>query len=135
MKNYQVTIRNYSYYNSDKYRIVDSGDRVASIFDKLIEIAARKCDIYASDVFWSMKSFNECVEKRGHYDKILVFRETHVLSFNVSELGSCDLCTLRTLEKERCIWRLQHKLGLDEFNKVVQESVLTRVTLHIDVNQ
>lgn len=135
MKNYQVTIRNYSYYNSDKCRIVDSGDRVASIFDKLIEIAARKCDTYASDVFWSMKSFNECVEKRGCYDKILVFRETGVLSFNVSELGSCDLYTLRTLEKERCIWRLQHKLGLDEFNKVVQESALTRVTLHIDVNQ
>ena len=128
MENYNIIISNYSSYDTPRYNIEDNGSRVASVFDKIIEIASRKCDSYSSDAFWDMKSFYDAIEKSEMFDKVLLFRETGVRSISVPILNTLGLSTARELTKEQCAWRLQHIQKLDEeTNKIIWVNKLTRV--------
>lgn len=137
---YEIQIRNYSMYNTEKYYAKDEGDRIANIFDKLIEVADRKCDKYKSDVFWDMLSFNKAVEAERQYDRILVFRETGVSAYETSIIKDPETLTIREYREikdiadNQNIWRLTHKMGLDETGHTIWISEFKRVYIHITKN-
>lgn len=114
MANYELTISKYSYNNPSKYYVSDPGDRVASVFDKVIELAARKCDSYASDVFWDMYRLVEAARDETTFDRLLWFRETGVSSADIKDLTTFNYPTLKDIASQENIWRLSHKLELDE---------------------
>ena len=131
MKDFELTISKYSYYDTNQYYVRDCGDRIASVFDKLIELAARKCDSYASDVFWDMRAVYHCIEEGRKLDRILLFRESGVHSIDIDSLRNYSYLDAKSVAAEKNIWRLEHKLFLDEFGKTQWETVLTRVKLDV----
>lgn len=128
----KIIINKYSYWNTNDYYVEDVGDRIASVFDKLIELAARKCDRYSSDVFWDMLTLNDCIREERKFDRILFFRENGVHSVDIESLENYKLYDLKRLSEELCIWRLEHKLTLNECNKSEWVTSLTRVRLKIE---
>lgn len=136
MANYELTIGKYSYNNPSKYYVSDPGDRVASVFDKVIEIAARKCDSYASDVFWDMYRLVEAANNETTFDRLLWFRETGVTSIDVKDLTTLDYFSLKNIASQENIWRLSHKLEIDEeINKPVWKNVFMRVICRVSASQ
>lgn len=136
MVNYELTISKYSYNNSSKYYVSDPGDRVASVFDKVIELAARKCDSYASDVFWDMYRLVEAVNNETTFDRLLWFRETGVNAADVKDLTTFNYSTLKDIASQENIWRLSHKLELDEeTGRPVWRNVFERVSCRVEASQ
>ena len=136
MANYELTIGKYSYNNSSKYYVSDPGDRIASVFDKIIEVAARKCDSYASDAFWDMYRLVEAANDETTFDRLLWFRETGVTSVDVKALTTLDYLTLKNIASQENIWRLSHKLELDEeTGRPVWRNVFERVICRVSVSQ
>lgn len=130
--NHKIIISKYSYQDTKDYYVENHGDNISNIFDKLIELAARKCDHYASDIFWDMKTFADIVSEGKKFDRILVFRETGVHSIDVDNLNNLWLSDVRALAAERCIWRIEYKLDLDDMGKPEWKSTLTRVYIKVE---
>ena len=124
----KIIINHYSMYQTKDYCAHDFGSRMASIVDKLIEIAARKCDHYASDVYYDIKRLEEACDNEQKIDRILVFRETGVLSYDTSNITK-NLYR-DTLRDEKNIWRLEHKLVMD-MGELTWETMLVRVYLKL----
>lgn len=136
MANYELTIGKYSYNNASKYYVSDPGDRIAGVFDKVIEIAARKCDSYASDVFWDMYRMIEAIRDDNTFDRLLWFRETGVTSVDIKDLTTLNYPTLKDIANQENIWRLSHKLELDkETNRPVWKNVFMRVICRVGASQ
>ena len=136
MANYELIISKYSYNNSSKYYVSDPSDRISSVFDKIIEVAARKCDSYASDVFWDMYRMVEAARDEITFDRLLWFRETGVTSIDVKDLTTLDYFSLKNIASQENIWRLSHKLEIDEeINKPVWKNVFMRVICRVSASQ
>lgn len=136
MTNYKTTITKYSLYDKSNYSIKSMGNNVAKIFDKLIDIAACKCDKYGSDIFWDMKSLYDCIEEQKDFDRLLFFREMGVHSINVYDLKNYSFLDIKTLTEEKYIWRLQYKKIFDEETDQIEwEISLTRVNLRVEAFQ
>lgn len=75
-----ANVSRYSMYYTKDWYIEDEDTRVASVFDKIFELAARKCDSYASDAFYLMQKFYEAVDKSEECN-FLIFFEPHSVDF------------------------------------------------------
>ena len=75
-----IKVSCYSMYYTKDWYIEDEDTRVASVFDKIFELAARKCDSYASDAFYLMQRFYEAVGKSEECN-FLIFFEPHAVDF------------------------------------------------------
>ena len=64
---------NHSVY--DNWTVSTSGNNVSSIVDKLIRLAAKNTEHYASDIVYYINAFMECVEEHRAYAKYLGFRD------------------------------------------------------------
>ncbi len=136
MTNYELTIDKYSCNNASKYYVSDPGNRIAGVFDKIIEVAAHKCDSYASDVFWDMYHMVEAVRDDNTFDRLLWFRETRVSSVDIKDLTTLNYSMLKNIASQENIWRLSHKLELDEeTNRSVWKNVFMRVTCRVSTSQ
>lgn len=126
----KLIINDYSSYKTSAYYVEDTGDRIASIYDKLIELAFRKCDSYASDVFWDMYTFYESVRDSLPFDKILIFTQHGVSSCSTLEiLSNCVPSTIRECARQQNLWRLTHTYNQEERQ---WKSCLVRIRLSIE---
>lgn len=131
----KTIISKYSFYETKEYYVYDEGTRLASIFDKLIEIAARKCDHYASDIYYDMKRLEEAVDKERHFDKIIVFSDNAVFSYETEQLIK-DVQTLPSpITDSRHIWRLEHKLSLDESDETSASATWITTLTRVNIQQ
>lgn len=126
----KLIINDYSSYKTSAYYVEDTGDRIASIYDKLIELAFRKCDSYASDVFWDMYTFYKSVRRSLPFDKILTFTQHGVNSNStLTILSDCDPSTIREYARQQDLWRLTHTYNQEERQ---WKSCLVRIRLSIE---
>lgn len=84
----QIKIQNYSCY--DNYTVADKGDNWSRIVTKLVQLAGRFCEHYASDIVYDAKSFISAIESKENYDRVLFFRECGVSTFGVDLLGHIE---------------------------------------------
>lgn len=71
--NYTYKILNYS--TSDNYTYSKTGLNSCSIITKMIQLAGRLCEHYASGIVYNANAFNNAIYNNKPYDKILFFRE------------------------------------------------------------
>lgn len=127
-----LIINNYSSYEKDyRYSVKDSGDRIAAIFDKLIEITARHCDAYASDIYWTMRSFEEACKNDAEYVRYLDIRETGVTAYKKCDLEEELTSYPSNIISKRCVWKLSRELELNEYGEVKAVNKLRRVSLRV----
>lgn len=71
------TIHPYS--NNKKYTTTSVNDNISSIMSRMIQIAGRLCENYASDVYYTLCSYDDAVRENDEYDKLIVFQENGVI--------------------------------------------------------
>ena len=81
-----LKITKYSCY--DDYTVTSNTENISDIVDKLIRLAAKITERFASDIYYDIKSLYNCLEERESYDRVLFFRECGVWTVSVEELDS-----------------------------------------------
>ena len=93
-----LKITNYSCY--DGYTVTSNTENISDIVDKMVRLAAKITERYASDIYYDIKSLYHCLEEHEPYDRVLFFRETGVWTVSVEEVD-------RVFEHIQA-WRLTH---------------------------
>lgn len=71
------TIHPYS--NNKKYTTTSVNDNISSIMSRMIQIAGRLCENYASDVYYTLCSYDDAVRENYEYDRLITFYESGVI--------------------------------------------------------
>lgn len=71
------TIHPYS--NNKKYTTTSVNDNISSIMSRMIQIAGRLCENYASDIYYTLCSYDDAVRKNYEYDRLITFYESGVI--------------------------------------------------------
>lgn len=81
------TIHPYS--NNKKYTTTSVNDNISSIMSRMIQIAGRLCEHYASDVYYTLCSYDDAVRENYEYDRLITFYESGVIERKI-ENGIVD---------------------------------------------
>ena len=76
----QIKIQSYSCY--DNYTVKDRGENWSRIASKMVQLAGRYCESYASDVYYDIDAFVRHIDDKINYDKYLFFHENGVTTFS-----------------------------------------------------
>ena len=98
------------------YTAKSVNDNVSNIMSRMVQIAGRLCENYASDVYSALCNYDNAVRENDEYDKLIVFQENGVIEREI-ENNTVD-------RKPEGIqyWRLT-------WNRQKREGVFTRVLL------
>lgn len=91
-------------------------DNISSIMSRMVQIAGRLCEDYASDVYYALCNYDNAVRENDEYDKLIVFQENGVIERKI-ENNTVDRKP-EGIQYWRLIWNPQKK-----------EDVFTRVRL------
>lgn len=61
------------------YTAKSVNDNVSNIMSRMIQIAGRLCEDYASDVYYALCNYDNAVRENDEYDKLIVFQENGVI--------------------------------------------------------
>lgn len=104
-------------YSTDKrYTTKSVNDNVSNIMSRMIQIAGRLCENYASDIYYTLCSYDYAVRENYNYDKLIVFYESGVIEYTI-ENGAVDSKS-NGIQYWRLTWNPQEMQGM-----------FTRVTL------
>ena len=71
-------------YSTDKGNTTKSvNDNISSIMSRMVQIAGRLCEDYASDVYYALCSYDNAVRENYNYDKLIVFYESGVIEYTI----------------------------------------------------
>lgn len=76
----QIKISNYSCY--DNYTITSSEGNWSPIVSKMVELAGRYCERFASDIFYDAHSLIRAIDENRNHDVYLFFRDSGVTSLS-----------------------------------------------------
>lgn len=107
----------------DDKGIVSRTDNVANIVDKLIRLAAKLTEYYASDIMYDINALKRTVEEGKPHDMLLFFRECGVTETNTAELNDDRLDSFLFNFTPIQVWRLTH-------DPVEMETKLIRVNVY-----
>lgn len=67
-------------YSTGKGYIATSvNGNISSIMSRMVQIAGRLCEDYASDVYYALCNYDNAVRENDEYDKLIVFQENGVV--------------------------------------------------------
>ena len=112
-------IRVYSYSSFNDYTVTDKGDNWSRVVSKMVQLAGRYCERYASDIVYDCKSFIVAIEEKRNFDRFLFVRES-----GVTALSPEDLLCFESIEYLQA-WHLT-------YNAETEEQKLERVSVSID---
>lgn len=69
----------YPYGTNNEYTAKSVNDNVSNIMSRMVQIAGRLCENYASDVYYTLCSYDDAVRGNDEYDKLIVFQENGVI--------------------------------------------------------
>ena len=120
---YQYEIRPISSY--DHWTLQAHGDNVSSIIDKLIRLAAKLTERFASDIVYSINDLQSAIQHWHKLDLVLFFNESAVRCQDIEEDGT----VLYPEKIGACIqaWRLT-------YDPASITTTLQRVTLNTKIN-
>ena len=71
-------------YSTDKGNTTKSvNDNISSIMSRMVQIAGRLCEDYASNVYYSLSGYDCAVRENYNYDKLIVFQECGVIEYTI----------------------------------------------------
>ena len=101
------TIHPYS--NNKKYTATSVNDNISSIMSRMIQIAGRLCENYASDVYYALCNYDNAVRENDEYDKLIVFQENGVIERKI-ENNTVDRKP-EGIQYWRLIWNPKEHVG------------------------
>ena len=104
------------YGTNNGYTTKSVNDNISSIMSRMVQIAGRLCEDYASDVYYSLSGYDCAVRENYNYDKLIVFYESGVIERKIEN------DTVNSKPNGIQYWRLT-------WNPQKKEGVFTRVRL------
>lgn len=84
----QIKIQNYSCF--DNYTVKDKGTNHSDIVTKMVHLAGRLCERWASDIVYDANAFIKAIEEKQDFDRYLFFREAGVVAFKPEDMDGID---------------------------------------------
>ena len=109
----------YPYGTNNRYTAKSVNDNVSNIMSIMIQIAGRLCENYASDVYYTLCSYNDAVRENYEYDRLITFYESGVIERKIEN------DTVDSKSNGIQYWRLT-------WNPQKKEGVFTRVRLKVE---
>lgn len=98
-------------YSTDKGNTTKSvNDNISSIMSRMVQIAGRLCENYASDVYYALCNYDNAVRENYEYDKLITFRESGVIECKI-ENGTVD-SRPRGIQYWRLTWNPEECAGM-----------------------
>lgn len=98
-------------YNMGKGNTTKSvNDNISSIMSRMVQIAGRLCENYASDVYYALCNYDNAVRENCEYDKLITFYESGVIERKI-ENGTVDSKS-NGIQYWRLTWNPQKKEGV-----------------------
>ena len=98
-------------YSTDKGNTTKSvNDSISSIMSRMVQIAGRLCEDYASDVYYALCNYDNAVRENYEYDKLITFRESGVIECKI-ENGTVD-SRPRGIQYWRLTWNPEECAGM-----------------------
>ena len=113
----KVKIRNYSSFNN--YTIKDQGTNHSDIVTKMVQLAGRLCERYASDIVYDANAFIKSIEEKQDFERFLFFREMGVTAFKMEDVKAIEGTDYLQ------VWRLA-------YNAETEEQEFTRVNVYFE---
>lgn len=113
----QVKIQNYSCY--DNYTVKDTGTNHSDIITKMIHLAGRLCERWASDIVYDANAFIKAIEEKQNFDRYLFFRETGVVALKPEDVEAIDSTDYIQ------VWHLT-------YNAETEEQEFTRISVRFE---
>ena len=73
----------YPYGTNNGYTTKSVNDNISSIMSRMVQIAGRLCENYASDVYYTLSGYDYAVRENYNYDKLIVFQESGVIEYTI----------------------------------------------------
>lgn len=108
----------YPYGTNNRYTAKSVNDNISSIMSRMVQIAGRLCENYASDVYYSLSGYDCAVRENYNYDKLIVFYESGVIEYTIEN------DTVNSRPRGIQYWRLT-------WNRQKKEGAFTRVRLKV----
>lgn len=80
----RIKIMDYSCY--DNWTIKDKGDNHSRVVTKLVQLAGRYCERFASDIIYDANAFIRAIEEKEDFDRYLFFREMGVTALSPKDI-------------------------------------------------
>lgn len=100
----------YPYGMNNRYTTKSVNDNISSIMSRMVQIAGRLCENYASDVYYSLVGYDYDVRENCNYDRLIVFQESGVTERRI-ENNTVD-SRPRGIQYWRLTWSPQKKEGV-----------------------
>ena len=113
----KVKISTYSSF--DNYTVKDKGTNHSDIVTKMVHLAGRLCERYASDIVYDANAFIEAIEKGEDFERFLFFREMGVTAFKADDVKAIQGTDYLQ------VWRLS-------YNAETEEQEFTRVNVNFE---
>ena len=101
----EIKISNFSCYDNG---ITSETENVRNVIDKMIQLAAKLTERFASDIIYDIEWLNNAVKEKKPLDNLLFFRENGITTRETSKLNADRydglLCCFTPIQ----IWRLTH---------------------------
>jgi hypothetical protein len=79
-----------SEYGFNNYIVKDKGENYSDIVTKMVQLAGRLCEKYASDIIYDANAFIKAIAEDKDFDRYLVYREMGVTALNSENLDMID---------------------------------------------
>ena len=107
-------------YSTDKGNTTKSvNDNISSIMSRMVQIAGRLCEDYASDIYYVLCNYDNAVRENYEYDRLIKFYESGVIERKIEN------DTVNSKPNGIQYWRLT-------WNPQKKEGVFTRVRLKVE---
>ena len=106
-------------YSTDKGNTTKSvNDNISSIMSRMVQIAGRLCEDYASDIYYVLCNYDNAVRENYEYDRLIKFYESGVIERKIEN------DTVNSKANGIKYWRLT-------WNHQKKEGMFTRVRLKV----
>lgn len=105
-----MTYTIHSYSSFDGYTTKSVNDNISSIMSRMVQIAGRLCENYASDVYYTLCSYDDAVRENYEYDRLITFYESGVIERKI-ENNTVDRKP-EGIQYWRLTWNPQKKEGV-----------------------
>jgi hypothetical protein len=113
----KVKITNYSSF--DNYVVKDKGTNHSDIVTKMVHLAGRICEKYASDIIYDANAFIQAIENEENFERFLFFREMGVTAFKADDVRAIEGTDYLQ------VWHLT-------YNAEIQEQEFKRVNVNLE---
>lgn len=69
----------YTIHSYSSFTTKSVNDNVSDIMSRMVQIAGRLCEHYASDVYYTLRGYDDAVRENYEYDKLITFYESGVI--------------------------------------------------------